>query len=241
MYTDKLKLTNGRIADKQEYDSDISIIVVSEYHYKKDVQLDVFSILTELRRKTGFDLLLLEGFPQGEMDWSDYAYRDVESLREFYGDLTKDLAGRDRKWIGGAPFFAYQNRHTIQTRGAEEKERPYEEHRAKDKRCEELSLEAYREGLESLTEAEQRELKELQDFVREVIIKKRSGDFVDTTIDVMRKLSKKVTVFNVGDAHRDSMIERLRELEISYIWACPNSFDNYTIPMFYLIERKRDL
>ena len=230
-----MELSYGKIVDKRKYDSDISMIVVSEYHYKKDVQLDVYNILDEIKTNPGFELLLLENFAKGKIKWSNYNYKKIKSLSKFYKDFDEDLQS---KWIRGAPFFGYQNRKSFQTYGVES-ERLCDEYRLKDTRCMELSLKQYHKGLQALTDEEKKELETLLNFVKTNIVAKASDYFVDTATKIMEQLDKKFAVFNVGDAHRDTMIECLRREKISYSWICPNSFDNYMVPVeFYLIERK---
>lgn len=236
------RLECGKIMAEKDYDSDVSLIIVGEYHYKKDVQLDVFNILTELKKYTSFDLLLLENLGYGEMDWEGFPHdiKDYDGLKKYYGDLNVDL--RPDEILRGGIYFGYLNSKDVRTGGVEiERHLNYEEFHSKDERCKELSLRQYNGGPQALTKDEHRELESLIEFVRETIVKKASYDFVDTSLKVMRKLGKDLAVFDVGDMHMPAMIERLDHLGISYKCIVPDSLDNYSTPVeFYLIERKPD-
>ncbi len=235
------ELEYGKVIAERDNGSDISLVIVGEYHYKKDVQLDVFRILGELKKFTDFDLLLLENMGYGELDWSGFPHhgiRDYDGLEKYYGDLETDL---DRyEILKGAIVFGYLNRDTIRTGGVETERRAnYDEFIAKDMRCEELSLRQHYKGPQSLTEDEHRELESLQEFVKDTIVRKASFDFVDASLEIMRRLGKEIAVFDVGDAHMQSMAERLDQLRVSYKCIAPDSFENYSTPVeFYLIERK---
>ncbi|MDP2907901.1 MAG: hypothetical protein Q8O03_08235 [Nanoarchaeota archaeon] len=237
------KLKRGRIVSKKDYSSPLSIIIIGEYHYKKDVHLDIFSILKELKKTTDFRLLLLENYKKGCMEWDNFLYKEKElkNLKNFYGDLNTDLRPEE-KYKGAAEIFGYLNKKGIQTFGVET-ERHYnrDELIKNDKRCEELSLKEYYQGAQSLTKEEKEDLKLLKEYIEYVIVKKASMSFVDSSLEIMEKLNKDLAVFVVGDAHKESITKRLDDLAVSYKWIHPKSFDNYIIPVkFYLIEKKKN-
>ncbi len=238
-----MNLNGAYIESEKDYSSDLSLIVIGEYHYKKDVQLEVFDILNELKDLSSFDLLFLEGRKKGIVDWSSFPHKEeeIKDLRKFYGNLDEDLDLGKKK--SAKYIFGYLNRKTVKTYGGELFRIGLlrEEFKRKDIRCMELSLKEYYDGPKSLTEREKEELGKLRRYVDEFIIEKASIDMVNNSLDIMKELNKKLAVLVVGGSHKESIESRLNELRVSHKYITPKSYDNYTVLVkYYLAIKKED-
>ena len=185
--------------------------------------------------------------------------RLVVVIGEFhtFGDVQENvdcLIGELLSTYKGIKFFGYEGgsywngqvRSNLRVTGRKDKipvigiegeayRREYSRRREIDGRHAELSKKKMEVGL---TELEHVEYKHISFLSYEIILRKRSWDWIDNLKDFMDKNRLNIGLINTGFTHFPTMAERFDHHNISYVFFLPNAAHNYCTCEAYWQKKK---
>lgn len=204
----------GYVTTAKDHGGAWKVIVVGEYHRFADVQKDVECLLKEV--KSAFPAIQFLG---------------KEGLT--YGSGTLDPFLRERmpsKLALGVPIIGIEDESYQWTWGFSRIEEI-------DKRHAELSKKKMETGLAPEEYVEYNHVSQLS---YEIIVRKRSWEWIDNVNAHMEKTGLTLGLLNTGFGHFPTMAERLGHHGISYLFLMPNAARNYCTCEAYWHKTKPD-
>lgn len=233
-----MKLSRAKVIGIPEKNNSCTLYIMGDYPTKKDVQLDIYVTLEELKH---INTLFLQEFPLGEIPWASRlcTLTNFEELTEFYGDISTDLEGPlYSKWTRAPSIFGYHHRGEVRTYGVETVRFANEPYLLSlEQRLGELSLKHHFKGESSLSQKEKEDFAWMNIFV-ENFIRETSKELVDNSLAILEQTEHQKGILVARAEYCEALAGYLKKERVSYAYVEPCSFSDYTVTIpSYLIER----